>query len=244
MKISLAVALLLLGTASAALTKNKMQKFINSRPQTNQAAQSCSTAINRFKEAVPDYTTIVKTSSNFWNDPQFPADSSSMSWVGTKYAKNTIGGYVNNKWGRLNDLCPTCTLFGTDDYLGDITQGGLGDCYYLAGISALAEIPTRFERAFVNPAINWAGLYAFNVYIRGIPHTLVIDDAIPAGQFGKKPVFAGFGTDGSIWGPLLEKAWAKTNVNYEKIEGGQSYEAFDFLSSAPHFYMKMDTLNV
>jgi len=49
---------------------------------------------------------------------------------------------------------------------------------------------------------------------------MVVDDSIPAGTLGKKPVFAGFGSDGSIWGPLLEKAWAKTNVNYEMTEGG------------------------
>jgi hypothetical protein len=143
MKISFAVALFLLGTVSAALTKNKMQKLI-SNSQTKQSTQSCLTGINRFKQAFPDFSTKVKSSSNFLNDDSFPADSSSIAWVGTKYYKNKLGGFANNKWSRLNDLCQNCTMFGTDDYLNDITQGGLGDCYYLAGISALAEIPSRF----------------------------------------------------------------------------------------------------
>ena len=30
----------------------------------------------------------------------------------------------------------------------------------------------------------------------------------------------GVAPDGSIWGPFLEKVWAKANGNFEKIIGG------------------------
>jgi len=134
-------------------------------------------------------------------------------------------------------------MFGSQDYLNDIVQGGLGDCYLLAGISSVGEINSRFEKVFVNPTINWAGLYAFNVFIRGIPHLVVVDDSIPAGSKGKNPDFASIGLDNSLWGPLLEKAFAKANGAYEFIEGGQPYEAIDFLTSAPHYYTSLKKLD-
>ena len=36
-----------------------------------------------------------------------------------------------------------------------------------------------------------------------------------------------------MWGPLLEKVWAKYNQNYERTEGGLAGEGFEFLSNAP-----------
>ena len=39
--------------------------------------------------------------------------------------------------------------------------------------------------------------------------------------------------DGGIWGPLLEKVWAKTNGYYRNIFTGTFAEAFDFLTGAP-----------
>jgi hypothetical protein len=72
------------------------------------------------KEQVPDYVSIVKTSSEPWNDPQFPADGTSIQWTGTPFTKNEYVAFTNTKWSRLNDLCEKCTMFGTDDYLSDI----------------------------------------------------------------------------------------------------------------------------
>eukprot|EP00351_Strombidinopsis_sp_SopsisLIS2011_P005040 CAMPEP_0116879800 /NCGR_PEP_ID=MMETSP0463-20121206/11639_1 /TAXON_ID=181622 /ORGANISM="Strombidinopsis sp, Strain SopsisLIS2011" /LENGTH=54 /DNA_ID=CAMNT_0004529561 /DNA_START=649 /DNA_END=813 /DNA_ORIENTATION=- len=46
-------------------------------------------------------------------------------------------------------------------------------------------------------------------------------------------MFADEGYDGAIWGPLLEKAWAKMNGNYEQITGGSLKEAVSFLKNAP-----------
>jgi hypothetical protein len=39
--------------------------------------------------------------------------------------------------------------------------------------------------------------------------------------------------DGGIWGPLLEKVWAKTSGNYKQIELGGLDEGIDFLTGAP-----------
>lgn len=39
--------------------------------------------------------------------------------------------------------------------------------------------------------------------------------------------------DGAMWGPLLEKLWAKVNGNYELTQAGWAHEALRVLSGAP-----------
>lgn len=76
------------------------------------------------------------------------------------------------------------------------------------------------------------GIYAFNLYIRGKPVTIVVDDYIPLG-FDNAPIFANIGMDGALWIPLLEKAWAKINGSYERTNAGWMHEAMRVISGAP-----------
>ena len=48
---------------------------------------------------------------------------------------------------------------------------------------------------------------------------------------------AGIGTDGSLWGPILEKAFAKYHGNYSHTESGFSGTALKTLYGAPVFEM-------
>ena len=79
--------------------------------------------------------------------------------------------------------------------------------------------------------VNPSGLYAFNVWVRGIPTVVTIDDQVPFSSFG--PSFAKQGSDGSIWASLMEKLWAKVNGNFENTSGGFPSEAFSLLTNAP-----------
>ena len=56
--------------------------------------------------------------------------------------------------------------------------------------------------------------------MRGIPKPFIIDDYIPEFIGNKNLYGAAVGKDGSLWAPLLEKAWAKLNGNFENINGG------------------------
>jgi len=64
------------------------------------------------------------------------------------------------------------------------------------------------------------------MYQLGVPKTFIIDDFLPirtGGRIGSfETIFAGIGSDNSIWVPLLEKAFAKMYGNYAHIEGGSS----------------------
>ncbi|CDW73209.1 UNKNOWN [Stylonychia lemnae] len=235
--------LIVFGFTQASVAKNRMKMYMKQLAQQQQQL-GCETSMNRFKSGPPDYENIIKNSNTFWNDTSFPADATSIQWTDTPYTRNGLYYHSSAKWSRLNDLCPNCTMFGTGDYLNDISQGAIGDCYFMAGATAVAEIDNRFKKIFVNPEINWAGLYAFNVYVRGIPHVMVVDDAVPAGSQGLSPSFAEIGSDGSIWGPLLEKAWAKFANNYEFIVGGSPNEVVQFLTNSPTTSFKTNQLSL
>ena len=46
-------------------------------------------------------------------------------------------------------------------------------------------------------------------------------------------IFANPSPDKELWGPFLEKAWAKVSGNYEVTESGWTAEAMRFLTNAP-----------
>lgn len=104
---------------------------------------------------------------------------------------------------------------------------------------AFAEDPERFKDIFVIKEANELGIYAFNLYVRGRPFVVVIDDYIPFVQGSTStetlPAFANIGVDGALWGPLLEKVWAKINGNYESTAAGWQHEALRVFSGAPSY---------
>ena len=89
---------------------------------------------------------------------------------------------------------------------------------------AFAEVPERFKQIFVLKEVNELGIYVFNLYVRGRPFMVAIDDYVPFVKGGTSaeslPVFSNIGVDGALWCPLLEKVWAKINGNYESTAAG------------------------
>ena len=76
------------------------------------------------------------------------------------------------------------------------------------GASAVAEVPNRLEKVFLNNSLRSTGIYGFQFYVLGVPTTITIDDHLPLDSSGNA-VFAKVSDDGALWGPLLEKAFAK-----------------------------------
>ena len=104
---------------------------------------------------------------------------------------------------------------------------------------AFAEDEERFKEIFVLKEANELGIYIFNLYVRGRPFMVSIDDYIPfiEGNTSSEslPAFANIGVDGALWGPLLEKVWAKINGNYESTAAGWQHEALRIFSGAPSY---------
>lgn len=88
--------------------------------------------------------------------------------------------------------------------------------------SALAEKHKRLERVFLNEAVSKEGIYGLNLYTLGVPHTVIVDDYLPVKlsvnpdkkQLYYATLFSHISDDGSLWGAILEKAFAKVYGNY------------------------------
>ena len=140
----------------------------------------------------------------------------------------------NNKWVRLGDTFPDyklfkerptvtpsdkTTVFGWSD---EITQGGTGDCYFIASASSVAARSTDYIRdAFQETEKNVAGMYTIRLFVRGHPFLTTLDDEVLYDTTKDDLHYANPNKfNPSLWGPLLEKAWAKQMMDYTNIYGG------------------------
>ncbi len=143
------------------------------------------------------------------------------------------------EWGRILDEFPSLSLFGLNGITpADVRQGAIGNCWFMAGASAVAEVSGRLEHVFLNNEnrVSQTGIYGVNIYTLGVPHTILIDDWLPLRQSndGLKTFFAHIGDDNSIWAAVLEKSLAKYYGNYQHLEGGNPVKSVRTLTGAPY----------
>jgi len=126
------------------------------------------------------------------------------------------------KSGQTHMTFANRPLFSTNGpHVKDINQGGLGDCYFLAGLGAITiDNPTALRHNIVDFNDGTYGVRYGNSFYR-VDNQLVVDS-------GKNtPAYAGFGVQGSMWVAIAEKAWAhhrKGQNSYASIESGWSVE--------------------
>ena len=85
-------------------------------------------------------------------------------------------------WKRAIDSFGSNLFWGTDGITPmDIRQGALGNCWFMAVASALAEKPKRLEKIFIDKSgkMNPYGIYAVNKYTLGVQHSVILDDYLP-----------------------------------------------------------------
>lgn len=84
----------------------------------------------------------------------------------------------------MSEKYPGYSLFGVAEEQYDLSQGYIGDCYFIAGALSTASYPKRIEDVFATKSMNDAGIYAVNIYAMGIPTQITIDGRIPFGSYG------------------------------------------------------------
>ena len=72
-----------------------------------------------------------------------------------------------------------------------------------------------------------------------------IDDRVPSIDHGGvyRPWAVRPGVDGSWWMPILEKAYAKLDVNYDRIAGGWGKEGLRTLTGQPTHNVWLENVN-
>ena len=85
--------------------------------------------------------------------------------------------------------------------------------------------------------MNVNGIYGVNIYVLGVPHTVIVDDYIPLQRYldeaPYETLFSLVGEDQSMWGVILEKAFAKFHGNYEHLTAGDPRAAARSLNGSP-----------
>ena len=216
------IAASLAAAATAFQTSTSLEQIL-AQLGVESTNHTCLTTANRNKAAVDKFYDLLK-GGKAYSDDDFTADASAVWWSDI----DTIGGNSDKlneykiTWKRATQITGTHTLFGKGISPDDATQGELGNCWFISAASALADTdPALVKKAFHNTSnqLNAAGIYAVDLYTLGIPHTVIVDDFMPrwTSKDGTKieNTFANVGsTDKSMWGPILEKAFAKSVGNY------------------------------
>jgi len=133
-----------------------------------------------------------------------------------------------DQYARLGEQCWEGHFIDDDLTACDINQGGLGSCWFLSALSALAQpndcCPFKIKEDTIHHVIQSeqnmraeaksTGLYRFKFFRLGEWVDVVIDDQLPWGARAN-PSAAN-----EWWVPLCEKAYAKLHGSYENINGG------------------------
>lgn len=86
----------------------------------------------------------------------------------------------------------------------------------------MAEQPERVKKIIWNDKTNKNGAYRFYFWVKDGWFGTNVDDQIPSISWGSghRPWATMPSSKGAWWMPLLEKAFAKMNQNYERLSGG------------------------
>lgn len=110
---------------------------------------------------------------------------------------------------------------GSGPSLGDIRQGELGDCYFLAGLGAIAiATPMTLRQNIVDFNDGTYGVRLGNRFYR-------VDSDLPVRTGSTQAAFAALGRENSMWVAVAEKAFAHYRYgrnSYPSIEGGNCVE--------------------
>jgi hypothetical protein len=163
-----------------------------------------------------------------WDD--HPTTFRSLDWIADS---------TNLSWSRMGQTYPASSgysLFGSGAKPDDVEQGSIGNCWFLAAAASVAEVPNRLENNWITKDMNAEGIYAINMYILGVPITVVVDDYVPHYGSTYNTIFAKVQRSGDgmvTWMTILEKAYAKLMGNYAQLIAGWARRGVETLTGFP-----------
>lgn len=98
--------------------------------------------------------------------------------------------------------------------------------------AAISEVPTSLKRIFAQDKLSEDGKYDLQLYHRGRPYLVSVDDQLPLYREGT-PIAMQQSESGAWWPAILEKAYAKMHQNYARLAGGLSFESLRTLTGVP-----------
>ena len=170
-----------------------------------------------------------------FTDPYFPPNINSL------LSKNEKGEFIDKihgpkmehrikieeiSWMRAREIFKheQYSLFEGNIDITNISQGSLGDCYFLASVVSLAQYPKLIYQLFKTKHINTEGFFELIFFIDGEFQIVIVDDYLPIKINNKKICFSQ-SRKKEIWICIIEKAWAKINGGYTNIIRGWMHHA-------------------
>ena len=228
------IAASLAAAATAFQTSSRLEQIL-AQLGVESTNHTCLTTANRNKEPVDKFYDLL-AGGEVYSDSVFTPDTSSIYWKDLD-TFGPINSRVDKRtytWKRATEIPGNHTLWGKGVSAHDAIQGEIGNCWFIAGLSAVADAnPGLIKKAFHNTSnqLNAAGIYAVDIHILGVPHTIVVDDFFPRMKSLRDDtkIVNGFANiskeDQSMWAPILEKAFAKSVGNYLHMEAGFAFES-------------------
>ena len=103
-------------------------------------------------------------------------------------------------------------------------------------MSAVAEKPGIIKKVFLTDEKNDARIFALRIYIRGKPWVVTVDDYLVYDEdMGALAMGLADKVHGTMWGPILEKAWAKIKGNYQLSSGGNDATGVRAFAGVPAY---------
>jgi hypothetical protein len=143
------------------------------------------------------------------------------------------------------------TMWGNNDAVDwrDVRQGSANNCYLFSALGSLTERMDLLKKNFLVQELNGVGIYAFKFYIMGKPWIVTIDDYLPfvTDNESNGLKFGKLGTlevhQSALWGPLIEKAWAKIKGSYANTNVGFVQNSLRALIGCPVVCYKTEDLD-
>jgi len=175
------------------------------------------------------------------DDPVYCAKGTDCTDCGNCQSGGGGGGGGGGSWGggSGSDSGISATdwelLGGGSAKYSDIQQGALGDCYFLASLSAIAYTHPELIKSMFTKGSLLEGehpVYTTKWLLNGKPFTMAVNNKMPANPKNGLPYFVQE-KGGNYWPLVLEKSWAKLFGDYKTIEAGLQAEVFKAMTQAP-----------
>ena len=140
-----------------------------------------------------------------------------------------------SSWIRPKDLFKTTlpSLWGSKLNPIAATTGLLDDSWFLGSAAAMAEQPSRIQKLFRNSEYSKDGIFEVIFNLRDQHVHMVVDDRLPVDANNELMNARPVSKESGWWLVLLEKAYAKLNVNYANLHHGSPVEALKELTGMP-----------
>ncbi len=154
-------------------------------------------------------------------------------------AFNVDGSHDGVHYGAV-----TGDLFTDGVNARDISQGGVGDCWFLAGLLTVADKNPGFIQNHIRQNDN--GTYTVTLFKDGKPVDVTVDNQFPmnGGDFAAAHSNAGWSSHQDLWVAIYEKAFAAFKGSYGATEGGFGDQALPVITGQDAGRMPADLMSL